>query len=97
MDEYSQDYPAEYGQEEHVYTGEELSGYEDKGCEVVISFREAEELKAGVPYVIHADASTMEMEAENVMLTFTEKTLRGSDNGKVSFVSSFSYLTPSEK
>ena len=29
MDEYSQDYPAEYGQEEHVYTGEELSGYED--------------------------------------------------------------------
>jgi cell division protein FtsQ len=29
MDEYSQEYPAEYGQEEHVYTGEELSGYED--------------------------------------------------------------------
>ena len=29
MDEYSQDSPAEYGQEEHVYTGEELSGYED--------------------------------------------------------------------
>lgn len=78
-------------------TAYELSGYEDKGSEVVISFREAEELKAGVPYVIHADASTMEMEAENVMLTFTEKTLRGSDNGKVSFVSSFSYLTPSEK
>jgi len=29
MDDYSQDYPAEYPQEEHVYTGEELSGYED--------------------------------------------------------------------
>ena len=29
MDEYSQEYPAEYPQEEHVYTGEELSGYED--------------------------------------------------------------------
>ena len=28
MDDY-QDYPAEYPQEEHVYTGEELSGYED--------------------------------------------------------------------
>ncbi len=29
MDEYSPDYPAEYEQEEHVYTGEELTGYED--------------------------------------------------------------------
>ena len=29
MDEYSQDYPAGYEQDEHVYTGEELSGYED--------------------------------------------------------------------
>lgn len=29
MDDYAQDYPAGYGQEEHVYTGEELSGYED--------------------------------------------------------------------
>jgi len=29
MDDYSQEYPAECPQEEHVYTGEELSGYED--------------------------------------------------------------------
>ncbi len=29
MDEYSQEYPAGYEQDEHVYTGEELSGYED--------------------------------------------------------------------
>lgn len=29
MDDYSQEYPSEYPQEEHVYTGEELSGYED--------------------------------------------------------------------
>ncbi|MBQ3661552.1 MAG: FtsQ-type POTRA domain-containing protein [Firmicutes bacterium] len=36
MDEYSQDYPAEYGQEEHVYTGEELSGYEDYAPEQTV-------------------------------------------------------------